>query len=154
MWQHNPEFLCSIFAHPKSKMTWPSFFLSLLTWPQNLTPSQNISTSPSIEKKWSRPTQNELMGNDDPKSSSISASYTFLKPLLFANPSRSKQEREGSCEQVWRSTERDIGDQALLLPIEENEVRGRKETNCAWGKYTEMVLILTQTSCWPWGRSF
>lgn len=80
-----------------------SSFFSLLG-PLNLIP-QNVSNSPSVEKKRSGFAQNESKGNQDPKSSSISASYTFLQPLLFSNPSRSKQEWL-SHEQVWRHGER------------------------------------------------
>ena len=102
------------------------------------------------EKKWSRFAQNESRGNEDPRSSSVSASHTFLQPLLFSNPSRSKQERL-SCERVWRRGER-LGPAVA----QRRKWCKRKKRDCTWGKYTEMLLILTpiQTSCWLWGRSF
>lgn len=38
--------------------------------------------------------------------------------------------RRDSAVSKFGDMERDIGDQALLLPTEENDVRGRKETDC------------------------
>ena len=94
------KILVEVFLLPQ-KTNWHDDLSSFLfTWPQNLIP-QNVSKSPSVEKKWSRFAQNESMGDEDPKSSSIWACYTFFQPLLFSNPSRSKQERL-SCEHVWR----------------------------------------------------
>ena len=129
-----------------------SSFLSLLE-PLSLIP-QNVSNSTSVEKKRSRFAQNESKGNQDPKSSSISASHTFLQPLLLSNPSRSKQERL-SHEQVWRHRERHwwLGP---AIALRRKRCKRKKRDWLYGGKYTEMLLILTQirTSCWPWDRSF